>query len=164
MAKDIVICCDAYISVSARFNPTFQWVQCWGCWTGLAAIFVDKYKESTSQAQRNPLVAEQAALNSRIAELSSTSMTPGSAVELELAQKKSRRAEVEATIAQLPTVSDPAITKSFVQAILHDGDSISLHRFQIAIWTLVLGMVFVWAVYRNISMVVSAVNVSVSRD
>jgi hypothetical protein len=36
--------------------------------------------------------------------------------------------------------------------ILNDGSGISFHCFQIAVWTIVLGIVFLWAVNRNISM------------
>ncbi|MFZ0797976.1 MAG: hypothetical protein WCA13_09720 [Terriglobales bacterium] len=120
--------------------------------TGLAAIYVDKQKEASSQSQRNDLLAEQAALKSRLAELSSNSITPGSTAEGELAQKNSRLAGVEAAISQLPPATRPATSHGFVQDVLNDGDSISFHRFQIAIWTIVLGAVFIWAVYRNISM------------
>jgi len=118
--------------------------------TGLAAIFVDKQKNASLQSQRDGLRAEQTALESRIAELSQTSI--GSTAEAELAQKKSRLAEAEAGINQLPAAPVPATSNGFMQDILDDGDGISFHRFQIVIWTIVLGTVFVWAVYRNISM------------
>jgi len=120
--------------------------------TGLAAVFVDRQKEASSQSQRNDLLAEQMALRSRIAELSSAPIVSGSPAETELTQKKSRLAEVEAAIGQLPAPPNPATSKGFADDILNDGDGISFHRFQIVIWTIVLGAVFVWSVYRNISM------------
>jgi hypothetical protein len=120
--------------------------------TGLAAVFVDKQKNASSQNQRNVLLAEQKALSSRIAELSAASVTSGSPAEAELAQRKYRLDEVGAAINQLAAPSVPAKSKGFMRDILDDGESISFHRFQIAIWTIVLGTVFVWAVYRNISM------------
>jgi hypothetical protein len=120
--------------------------------TGLAAVFVDKKKEADSQRERNSLLAEQAALNSRVTDLLSIGITSGSAAEAELAQKKSRLAEVVAAIAQLPPPAGPSVSNNFLRDVLDDGDGISFHRFQIAIWTIVLGVVFVWSVYRNISM------------
>jgi ABC-type Mn2+/Zn2+ transport system permease subunit len=39
-----------------------------------------------------------------------------------------------------------------VRDLLADGDGISFHRFQIVVWTLILGVVFVWSVYRDMSM------------
>jgi hypothetical protein len=120
--------------------------------TGLAAVFVDKQKEASSRAQRSSLLREQAALSARIAELRAAAITSGSAAEAELAQKQSRLSEVEAALAQLPAPQSASATGGFIQDVLNDGDGISFHRFQIAIWTIVLGTVFVWAVYRNMSM------------
>jgi hypothetical protein len=120
--------------------------------TGLAAVFVDKQKEASSRAQRSSLLREQAALSARIAELRATAISPGSAAEAELAQKQSRLSEVKAALAQLPAPQSASATGGFIQDVLNDGDGISFHRFQIAIWTIVLGTVFVWAVYRNMSM------------
>jgi hypothetical protein len=119
--------------------------------TGLAAVFVDKQKETTSRSQRTVLVTERIALNTRISELLSTPITPGSSSEAELMQKKSRAAEVDAALTQL-TPSPSGISKNFFADILNDGEGISFHRFQIFIWTIVLGSVFVWSVYRNMSM------------
>jgi hypothetical protein len=120
--------------------------------TGLAAVFVDKGKEANSQGQRTSLNIEQASLNARIAEIARGPVAPGSAAETELAEKKSRLAEVDAELAQTSAAPAPASAKGFVKDILMDGDGISFHRFQIVVWTIVLGAVFVWAVYRNISM------------
>jgi hypothetical protein len=120
--------------------------------TGLAASFVDTKKTSTADKQKNDLLVEQAALNSRINDLQSGHPASGSAAEKELLDKKSRLATVDASIKKLPAA--PGISKSegFFKDILNDGDGISFHRFQIAVWTLVLGSVFVWGVYRNMSM------------
>jgi len=47
----------------------------------------------------------------------------------------------------------PVMTsRGFVRDVLSDGDGISLHRFQMFIWTLVLGVIFVASVYKNLSM------------
>lgn len=43
-------------------------------------------------------------------------------------------------------------TKSWWRDILHDGKGISIHRFQMAAWTLVLGIVFLHEVYSNLGM------------
>jgi hypothetical protein len=42
--------------------------------------------------------------------------------------------------------------RGFWRDILSDGSGISLHRFQIAVWTAVLGLIFVATVYVQLSM------------
>jgi hypothetical protein len=42
--------------------------------------------------------------------------------------------------------------RDFWRDILSDADGISLHRFQIVVWTLVLGGVFVVTVYQYLAM------------
>ena len=44
------------------------------------------------------------------------------------------------------------VSRGFVRDILSDGDGISLHRFQMFVWTLVLGVIFVASVYKNLAM------------
>jgi hypothetical protein len=120
--------------------------------TGLAAIFVDKQKMSSLRDQRNSLLAEQAGLISRIKDLKTALFPPVPAVDSELRDKESRLNQVDALLAQLPPDPPPPISKGFLADILNDGEGVSFHRFQIIIWTLVLGAVFVWSVYRKISM------------
>jgi len=43
-------------------------------------------------------------------------------------------------------------SKGFCMDILNDEDGITLHRFQIVIWTIVLGLIFVKEVYTNLGM------------
>jgi len=116
--------------------------------TGLAAIFVDKQKGAATAN----LAAERVALTARIKDLASATLAAGSSAEAELLQKKNRLALVEALLAQSPPETSPATSKGFLTDILSDGESFSFHRFQIAVWTIVLGVVFVWSVYRNMTM------------
>ena len=116
--------------------------------TGLAAVFVDKQKNAATDT----LAAERAALTARVKDLTSTQVTPGSAAEAELLQKKNRLAQVEALLAQSPSDTLPATSKGFVTDILSDGENVSFHRFQMVVWTIVLGVIFVWSVYRNMTM------------
>jgi hypothetical protein len=54
--------------------------------------------------------------------------------------------------AQAAAAASPASSQGFWADLLSDGDGVSFHRFQIAVWTMVLGVVFVWSVYRDITM------------
>jgi len=116
--------------------------------TGLAAVFVDKQKNAATDT----LAAERAALTARVKDLTSTQVTPGSAAEAELLQKKNRLAQVEALLTQSPSDNLPATSKGFLTDILSDGENVSFHRFQMVAWTIVLGVIFVWSVYRNMTM------------
>ena len=44
------------------------------------------------------------------------------------------------------------MSESFFKDILTDANGITLHRFQIVIWTVVLGALFVYGVYRELAM------------
>jgi hypothetical protein len=116
--------------------------------TGLAAVFVDKQKGAATGS----LAAERAALMARVKDLSSTDVIPGSMAEADLLQKKNRLTQVEALLAQSPSDTLPATSKGFLADILSDGENISFHRFQMVVWTIVLGVIFVWSVYRNMTM------------
>src|SRR5271156_6951465 len=141
--------------VPALIRPTYRWDLYWVRSTSARpqdwpqSLWTNR-RTPALKIQRNSLLAEQAALNSQIADASSTVAPADSAAQAELAQKKSRLAEVVAAIAQLPPAPTPGVSKNFLQDVLNGGDGISFHRFQIAIWTIVLGAVFVWAVYRYI--------------
>jgi len=120
--------------------------------TGLAAIFVDQQKSNALGTQRTALVIEQKALQDRIAELQAGGAPPpGSPLDVELQSKKSRMTEVNASIATLPAAAGPAISAGLID-LLRDGDGISFHRFQIVVWTIVLGIIFVRAVAIDLTM------------
>jgi hypothetical protein len=42
-----------------------------------------------------------------------------------------------------------ALVRKFLRDILYDGDSPAVHRLQMVIWTVLLGLVFVWQVYYS---------------
>jgi len=49
-----------------------------------------------------------------------------------------------------PATAD--VSEGFLKDVLSDRDGISLHRFQMFVWTLVLGVIFIVSVYRSLEM------------
>jgi len=117
--------------------------------TGLAAVAVDKNKISDMVNERFDLQTESVALQSRIGELK---LAPDSSLDKELQAKKSRLAEVEARLVRIGPAPKPPSSYGVVDDLLSDGSGVSFHRFQIAVWTVVLGMVFIRAVYKDFAM------------
>ncbi|MGA2812177.1 MAG: hypothetical protein ABSG16_12305 [Candidatus Acidiferrum sp.] len=116
--------------------------------TGLAAVFVDRQKNAAS----DKLAAESDVLAARTSSTAAAGITPGCAADDTLLRWQYRLAQVRAELARAPGEAGAATTQGFLNDILNDGDGISFHRFQIVVWTVVLGAVFVWSVYRNITM------------
>jgi hypothetical protein len=46
----------------------------------------------------------------------------------------------------------PQQTEGFITDLLTDVNGISFHRMQMLVWTLVLGLLFVYTVWRRLSM------------
>jgi hypothetical protein len=141
----LVVAAYAYICVSTRqiHIPLGSMLGLLGisATTGLAAIAVDKQKAAAAIEKREKLVASRCALEVLIDD--------PALVPAKRARYRCRLEQVEARIARLspaPRKRDP------IRDLLSDGDGVSFHRFQIAVWTIVLGVVFVWAVYRDMSM------------
>ena len=47
---------------------------------------------------------------------------------------------------------ETAPSRGFLNDVLSDAEGISLHRFQMFVWTLVLGIIFIASVYKNLAM------------
>jgi len=118
--------------------------------TGLSAIFVDQQKLANEQTQLGQLKAERSALQSRITALGANPPT-GSAEAAELQTKTARLSEISDQLGKLPTTTTIP-TSHGISDIVSDGGGISFSRFQMIIWTLVLGFVFIKNVNRDLAM------------
>ncbi len=118
--------------------------------TGLAATAIDGGKRD----QRSTLVNEQTALNARVAALPAliAAAPPAAATDLrtEQSDKTARLAAIATELAALP--SQTGASQGFLNDILRDETGISFHRFQMAAWTVILGFVFIVAVYGQLTM------------
>jgi hypothetical protein len=119
--------------------------------TGLGSVVVD----SSKRDQRQSLQNEQTALTARIASLATAvaaAAPPPNLADLqtEQQQKQARLREVNTALNNLP--SPPGQSEGFLLDILRDETGVSLHRFQMAVWTIVLGFVFVVGVYQSLAM------------
>jgi hypothetical protein len=118
--------------------------------TGLGATVIDSGKVD----QRRQLLAEQALLTTRTAQLPPliAAAAGGSAATLqdELDQKTKRLSDIATSLAALP--SPIGASEGFFSDILRDESGISFHRFQMAGWTVILGLVFIVAVYSHLTM------------
>jgi hypothetical protein len=118
--------------------------------TALGAVLIDSSKVD----QATSLQAEQAALQSRTGQLPGLIATAAPAIQPaltdELMAKRTRLAEVNPLVAALS--SRAYGTEAFVKDLISDANGVSLHRFQIFVWTLVLGTVFAVSVVRDLAM------------
>ena len=118
--------------------------------TGLASTAIDGGKRD----QRNKLLAEQTVLTARVNALPAAiaAAPAGSVADLqaELLAKSGRLSDIATALAALP--SPTGASEGFLMDILRDETGISFHRFQMAGWTVVLGFVFVAAVYSQLAM------------
>ena len=58
--------------------------------------------------------------------------------------------QIDKDISESKMISPPS--KGFFEDILCDSDGMTIHRFQIFVWTIVLGMIFLYSVYRDLEM------------
>jgi hypothetical protein len=119
--------------------------------TGFGAFVVDSSKSDQRQSLQN----EQTALTTRLPTLATDVVAvppPANLADLkaEQQQKTARLAEVTAALSKLPPPPGPS--EGFLNDILRDETGVSFHRFQMATWTVVLGLVFALAVYQSLAM------------
>jgi hypothetical protein len=118
--------------------------------TGLGAVLIDQEKVTQAKALR----AEQATLQSRVAEPPGVIAASAPAARPELADEmstnKSRLEAINLQVAALPARNWGS--RGFLRDVVADDDGISLHRFQILVWTLILGVVFLSTVVMDLSM------------
>lgn len=123
-----------------------------GTGTALGARAIEQGKRDTQQAaeRRQAELAVTAATLDRELASPIAALPPGEAARLttELAETRGRLAAV---IADPGTPVSPT-TRKFLYDILSDGDGMAFHRFQILVWTLILGAVFVVGTYRTLAM------------
>jgi hypothetical protein len=59
---------------------------------------------------------------------------------------------VDIQVADAASGLEKPVTGGFVSDILSDANGITFHRFQIVVWTIVLGLIFIWSVWKKLSM------------
>jgi hypothetical protein len=152
----LVIACYLYIwLVTGEYNTLTEGVLAMtgiSAATGLGATMIDGQKRQTVETQRNALISSQTALQSRIAEIAAATPAPGSPLDTELQDKKTQLAKVTADLAVLPALPPPTPSKGFLTDLMSDADGIRFHRFQVVVWTIVLGIVFIRLVYQEFTM------------
>jgi len=120
--------------------------------TGLAAVAVDRNKASDIARQRTALEIQEAALAGRIAQIEAGNPAADSSLDQELQQKRAQIKEVHEKLLRVDPMPPPPTSRGFVRDLLEDGSGVSFHRFQMFVWTIVLGIVFVSSIYQKLAM------------
>jgi hypothetical protein len=106
--------------------------------TTLTSTVIDASKDTPTQRAIDEAAKDR--VTQEIADLESPSAPLDQKTLEHLAAKKSQLMKLQ------------GCNEMFFKDILSDANGVSLHRFQIATWTFVLGGVFVCAVYRELAM------------
>ena len=124
--------------------------------TGLAAVAIDTGKSKSADAQLANLKLEKAKLDARLQQLPALIAAADAAtadqLRREQAESTAKSATLASQIAQQEANNRPPTHKKFLDDLLSENDAISFHRFQMVVWTLVLGAVFVVEVWRQLAM------------
>jgi hypothetical protein len=133
--------------------------------TALGEALIDSGKNDANEAQLQALMAEKQALEQSIpdlqAQLSSVSAKEAPTLEdtssrdslnKQLQDSRMRLAQIAQQIEALTPAESRAVSAGFLRDILADSTGYSFHRFQIFAWTIILGIIFVSAVYNSLNM------------
>jgi len=129
-----------------------------GAGTALGAAMIEGGKKQADNSELANLEAEETTLLNDISSLTNQiSATPDSATLAQSTADKTfkinRLNVVQARLAQLNVAAEAKRSHWFLVDILTDpGNGISFHRFQMFVWTLILGMLFIYQVWSRLSM------------
>ena len=127
-----------------------------GAGTALGAAAIDAGKRESVNGDLNTKQAEIKSLEKEIAALDlqiNTSPPPDNLNTLE-ADKKTKAEKMAKLTAETKNLGNSlrASSEGFLKDILSDATGVSFHRFQMFIWTLVLGVIFIISVWTRLSM------------
>lgn len=125
--------------------------------TGLAAAIVDASKNGESDSKKKDLLTQKALLDADIQKLQSdTAPKPAgadvSALNQQLVGKQQQATDVQSKIQQIDAQLATSATDGIVNDLLHDATGLSFHRFQMVVWTVIMGIVFVVSVWSDLIM------------
>jgi hypothetical protein len=122
--------------------------------TALGAAMIDVGKRSGAQADLEVNRKRQATLEQEIQDLNSKTLVDDAklARDNQVKEKEKELSLVKAKVTGLEADLKTGPSKGFFKDVLSDTEGTSLHRFQVFVWTIVLGIVFVSAVVNQLSM------------
>jgi hypothetical protein len=138
--------------------------------TAASAAIVDANKEARVENRGNALADERrrletelkaldvkkteadAAIKAAGAQVSPAQQAQLTETQAEIARRRERVSQIDQELAAVATLVQPPASEGFLSDILSDENGVSFHRFQIVVWTLVLGVIFVETVYTNLTM------------
>lgn len=133
--------------------------------TALSEAMIDSGKDTAQSAQLQDRTAEKLSLEQSVSGIQAridnlnamTSPTPEElasrdTLNKQLQENRTRLAQVSDQIQALTQPVSANVSVSFLRDILSDSSGYSFHRFQIFAWTIVLGIIFVSAVYNSLNM------------
>lgn len=125
--------------------------------TSLSAVIIDNSKSTELlnqtiilQNEKNNLDAEILDLDNQIKVVPS----PGNLSDIQFLKKSKevRRNEIMPVLKKNIIVLTPQKSEGFFNDILMDVNGVSFHRLQMVVWTVVLGMIFLYSVWKSLSM------------
>ena len=133
--------------------------------TALSEALIDSGKDTAQATQLQELTAEKLTLEQSISGLQAqidnlnamTAATPQDlgnrdSLSKQVQDNRTRLAQIGEQIQALTRPPSAGVSGGFLRDILSDSSGYSFHRFQIFAWTIVLGIIFVSAVYNNLNM------------
>jgi hypothetical protein len=126
-----------------------------GAGTVVAAALIDKAQEakdtpkvqSASDTAADNLSRLDADIKAKQAQIDAAPADKVDALKLELALLNAEKEKKQSEYRKLTRQNE-----QFLTDILSDANGISFHRFQMAAWTLVLGIIFISSVFYNLAM------------
>lgn len=133
--------------------------------TALGEALIDSGKSDANDSQLQSIVAEKQALEQSIPDLQTQlnaiadkaaatleDTTSRDSLNKQLQDRRTRLAKITQQIETLTPPESRAVSSGFLRDILADTTGYSFHRFQIFAWTIILGIIFVSAVYNSLNM------------
>ncbi len=127
--------------------------------TALSSTAINSSRISDTKEKAINLTAEKKTLSDRIQEIntilsSQKNLAPDKIIEMnkEKMDSEKRLNEVIETLPHFRFKDSIYFSKSFFKDLVSDSTGVSLHRFQIAVWTLVLSIFFVYSVWSTLKM------------
>ena len=122
--------------------------------TGFVAAAVDSSKTTEQKNGLQSLRKQQFGLEQEISVLQASLNDPSTQqdeIKKNLTNKQVELDQIKIQIIALEETVNPQPTRGFTADLLNDDDGISVHRFQIFIWTLCLLMIFIYKVFAELA-------------